>query len=697
VKNPRHLLVFSFYFLVFLVACGGKEKAPLDPACRARVDGLNREAFLERYRDIPRSLDCAREALTLVADSLPAYHDGRLRACNNLAYAFYMLDMTDSAHAYLDSVEHITQNSQLKTQNYEVEHTIAQLTRIRLLQRECRLAESYGLLHDVGDINALRRQRHRNSSNAYLYDFARMEYYITSLTLNYHYRNDAVASSSGTELTPDTRDQMQLILDRVEKDRPSFKCDYSENIALNYAIAHSYYRLAAVSADKLPNLRNAFDYICESQRIVDMPGHYCDYHQANLYQLRAFIGADTSWGDDLLRLHDSLPLLPVSVDTVLDLFRLSTDMFFDTPDPYQHLGAVVAAAEYCLRVGDTAQAEDYYAMALADTSWRDGMAPKFEAMLYDGLLNSQLSTLNPQLSYWYSRQISLLSFISKNEREDVLLQRRLESSQSRNLFYAWAAGIGATFVIILTLLVFLLRRRSVRLRRETLALQQAQRQDVERIANVETCLSVLRHDINPFLSYLQNKNLSPELRQEVLGQLLRTFDNIKNWTNLSIPSGLQFRAEHFPFDEVAASAVAQCLNPRPDTVRVVVKPSGITLWGDRLLVEILLRNLVANALQHTAEGSVTLAAEADSDDARFVHITVADTGTGMDAETLENLFRADKPLTAPTHTGHGFGLILCRYIIKLHDDNTLRGCRIWAESHPGAGTVMHLHLAALTH
>lgn len=691
-KNPLHLLVLSSFFFLLLAACGGKEKAPLDPSLRARVDGLNKEAFLNRYSDIPRSLDCGWQALTLVNDSLPGYADGRMRAFNNLAYAYYMLDMTDSAHACLDSVERLGPSGS----NAEVEHTIAQLTRIRLLQRECRLAESYGLLHDVGDISSLRRQRHRNDANAYLYDFARMEYYITSLTLNYHYRNDAVASSSGTELTPDTRDRMQLILDRVEADMPSFKCDYSEVLALNYAIAHSHYRLAAVSTDKLPALSRAFQYIEHSQRILDMPGHYCDYHQANLYQLRAFIGADTSWGDDLLRLHDSLPLLPVSVDTVLDLFHRSTDMFFDTPDPYQHLGAVVAAAEYCLRVGDTVQAEDYYAMALADTTWRDGMAPKFEAMLYDGLLRSQLSTFDFRLSTWYDRQVSLLSFISKNEREDVLLQRRLDTSQSRNRFYAWATGIGAAFVIILTILVFMLRRRSVRLRRETLALQLAKRQDVERIANVETCLSVLRHDINPFLSYLQNKNLSPALRQEVLDQLLRTFDNIKNWTNLSIPSGLQFRPSVFALEEVFESVAASCVRLDYD-VDNIFYPNTLRVKGDRQLVEILLRNLVNNALQHTHEGKVTVYAEVCPDDNRFVHIEVDDTGTGMDQDTLENLFRADKKMQASPDPsaphGTGFGLILCRYIIKLHDDNTLRGCRIWAESEPGQGSTFHCLLA----
>ena len=679
--------LFVFVIVSLMAACGGHEGSKPSPV-RARVDGLNKEAFVNRYRDISYSIECAQGALRLVGDSLPAYHNGRLRACNNLAYGYYMLDMTDSAHVYLDSVEILGASG--SAANSEVERTIAQLTRIRLLQRECRLAESYGLLHDVGDINSLRRQRHRNNANAYLYDFARMEYYITSLTLNYHYRNDAVASSSGTELTPDTRDHMQQILDRVEADRESFKCDYSEDIALNYAIAHAYYRLAAVSTDKQTNLQRAFHYIDLSQRIIDIPGHYCDYHQANLYQLRAFIGADTSWGKEI-----------ISVDTVLDLFRISTDMFFDTPDPYQHLGAVVAAAEYCLRIGDTAQAEEYYAMALDDTTWRDGMAPKFEAMLYDGLLrmtlpNFQFSIFNLQSTY--SRQIELLSFISKNEREDVLLQRRLETYQTRNRFYGWGIGIGAAFLVVLSVLVVLLRRRSQRLRRETLALQVTQRQDVERIANVETCLSVLRHDINPFLSYLQNKNLSPALRQEVLNQLLRTFDNIKNWTNLSIPSGLQFRGERFAFDGVAKAVVAESLNPHPDSVRLQVEPSGLILWGDPLLVEILLRNLVSNALRHTSQGTVTITVQREDETAcsPMAHITVSDTGTGMDSETLEGLFRADKPL--PSSSSSGFGLILCRYIIKLHDDNTRRGCSIWAESCQQTaegdphGTVMHLRL-----
>ena len=71
-----------------------------------------------------------------------------------------------------------------------------------------------------------------------------------------------------------------------------------------------------------------------------------------------------------------------------------------------------------------------------------------------------------------------------------------------------------------------------------------------------------------------------------------------------------------------------------------------------------------------------------------MEITVKDTGCGMTREQQEDLFRANRQMGE-----HGFGLILCRYIIKKHDDLTRRGCKLWVESEPGVGTVMHCLLA----
>ena len=379
----------------------------------------------------------------------------------------------------------------------------------------------------------------------------------------------------------------------------------------------------------------------------------------------------------------------------LEMFRISTDLFFLTSDPYQHLGAVVAAAEYCLQKGLFNEACDYYSLALNDTTWHDGMAPKFESMLYYGLITSGYSSSPDDNALWFENEISLLDYINQNERADLMLQDLLFRSETRNRYYSIVILLGSLSLVALIVLVLLLRHRSRVLRREKQYLQEAKRQDVERIANVETCLSVLRHDINPFLSYLTNKKLSEEMRQEVLDQLLRTFSNIKSWTNLSIPKGLQFQASVFPLNDVFDSVAASCVRLEHN-VDLVIYPTTLNINGDRQLTEILLRNLVNNALQHTTEGKVSVYAELLPEDNRFVHIEVQDTGTGMDEETIDNLFRADKKVNNPDPDaphGSGFGLILCKYIIKRHDDNTLRGCRIWAESTLGQGSTFHCLLA----
>ena len=702
--------------ILFVAGChtphsGGR----VDLRLRARVDSYNKQSFMNRYQDPQVSIRYAYDALHLLRDSLPAYHDGILRAYNNLSFGYYMLAEHDSSEAYIDSVALLASQpsglSGIKAirKNVEVEKVISQLMQIRLLQRSCRIADSYQLLYDINRSNVL-----RHNPEYYLYSYAQMEYYITSLTLNYHYRNRAVASSSGTALSSGTKKAMGDLLDEVEEARSRLRCDYAEELSLNYALAHSYYRLAAANGSDSLLLGKAYDYLADNAKILAIPGQYSIYHLANVFQLQAFIVADTNILPDTYTRHphcrnkvfylhsltdrlyptDALFTAP---EYGLSMFQVSTHLFFQTSDPYQHLGAIVAAAEYCLHIDEYQQAYDYYTMALDDTSWHDGMAPKFESMLYDGLIRMGYSDNPEENSHWYAREMELLKLIGQNESADLMLQDLLFKSETRNHYYILTIVISSVFLVLLAVLVVLLRHRSIVLRNEKQALQDAKRKDIERIANVETCLSVMRHDINPFLSYLTNKSLSPEMRQEILDQLLRTFSNIKNWTNLSIPSGLQFQPTVFPLGEVFESVAASCVRLEHD-VDLVFNPTVLSLYGDRQLVEIMLRNLVNNALQHTHKGKVAVSAGVYAGDSRFVDIEVADTGTGMDEETLDNLFRADKEVrtakdpSAPH--GTGFGLILCKYIIKRHDDNTLRGCRIWAESQPGQGSTFHCLLAA---
>lgn len=639
------------FLLIVFYGCG-KEQG-VDPLRRSRADGLNKEAFMNRYRDPQRSLQMADSALRYIRDSLPQYVDGELRAYNNKAFSYYQMSDHENANAMLDRVDKTLALRKEGMRNGEIESVIERLIRARLLQRNCQIADSYRLLYDIGRSGILER----NDDNL-LYNYAQTEYYITLLTLNFHYRNGKEAD-------------VRTLVEEVERRRGDLKVDYAQDMALNYALA---YGLQSAGESLL-----ALDYCDLNYEILNRPDgrSFCLYNYANTLQMTALA-------------LKSIPGM-VPPDSVLTIYDEARRCFFEYGDPYQMLGGVTSTARYALLIGDTAKAHEVLAQwrAMRGT-WKPFAAPKMEMGYFDVLLRSGITATPAEMRRWYMHRCELQDYIARNEEEDFALQNTLETATRRSSLMTVFAVVLGSLGVVLAVLAVLLWRNTLRLCREKRQLEEAKRRDVERIANVETCLSVMRHDISPFIGYLRNPNLSSELRSEILEQLLRTFDNIKGWTSLSIPTGLAFSASKFIMQDVFDEVSRQAISPRPG-VTLDFLPTEAVVWGDRLLVTILLRNLVNNALQHTERGSVRVesAEQRTESGERMVEIAVTDTGSGMDADQVESLFSAARP-----QGDHGFGLILCRYIVKKHDDQTRRGCKIWAESIPGDGTTMHVLLAS---
>ena len=620
-----------------------------DPRRRAVADGLNKEAFVNRYRLPDSCIAISERALQYIADSLPEYIDGILRARNNMAFAYYQLSNHEAATEQLDLIDRLIARDDAPMRNADIEAVIADLLRARLLQRACRIADSYRLLYDIDRSQTLARRR-----DHLLYNYAQTEYYITSLVLNFHYRQGKEGDISS-------------LLDEVELRRPHLRVDYAQDMALNYAIAYGYQSIGESLI--------ALDYCDRNFDLLELgPSAWCDYQYANTLQMAAF----------------ALRSMPGTVppDSVLSLYDSARVAFFAYGDPYQMLGGVTSTARYALSIGDTSKAHDVLDewMTMRGT-WTPFSAPKMELSLFDLLLRSRMASSGDEARRWYEHYAELQEYIKQGEQEDFTLQTSLFEATRRSHWLAVVAWIFAALGVALAVMVALLVQSSRHLRREKQQLQAAQRRDVERIANVETCLSVIRHDISPFISYLQKPDLSPDLRDEVLTQLTNTFDNVKSWTRLSIPTGLAFRAEKVGVQEIFDAVRSQVIRPHAG-VELLFEPSHLTLYADRQLSIILLRNITTNALQHTTQGSVTL--RATLHDEKWVELLVADTGSGMTAEQRESLFRADR---AP-QGDHGFGLLLCRYIIKKHDDLTRRGCRLWVESQENRGTTVHILLAS---
>lgn len=115
------------------------------------------------------------------------------------------------------------------------------------------------------------------------------------------------------------------------------------------------------------------------------------------------------------------------------------------------------------------------------------------------------------------------------------------------------------------------------------------------------------------------------------------------------------------------------------TVHLEVHESGgVTAFADPLSIERILMNLLANAVQHTPEGTAaTVFLEADAD---AVRISVEDHGSGMTPEALEQAFDAGwrgdlarTRSTAPLATsGAGLGLAIARGL-AVANGGTLEG------------------------
>jgi len=102
---------------------------------------------------------------------------------------------------------------------------------------------------------------------------------------------------------------------------------------------------------------------------------------------------------------------------------------------------------------------------------------------------------------------------------------------------------------------------------------------------------------------------------------------------------------------------------------------------DFLRIRQVLLNLLENALAYTpAGGRINIAANLSFG---LVEVSVSDTGEGIPAEEIDNIFerfhRVDKSRSRSTG-GSGLGLTIARYIIEEHQG------KIWARSEPGKGS-----------
>jgi len=192
-------------------------------------------------------------------------------------------------------------------------------------------------------------------------------------------------------------------------------------------------------------------------------------------------------------------------------------------------------------------------------------------------------------------------------------------------------------------------------------------------------LSVIAHDLkNPVSSVAQFADLlanKPELatKGHVINSLRESsqaavtlLDNLLYWGR-SQADALQISPSRLEMESLLkeVESLFQHMAMQKDLSFTCSSDHGIAAFADRVLMNIVLRNLVSNAIKFTPQkGSVEIRAWQDGD---TIKCSVADTGIGIKEEYLE-LFKKEGQLNSTAGTdqeiGTGLGLQLVRDLLE---------------------------------
>lgn len=232
-------------------------------------------------------------------------------------------------------------------------------------------------------------------------------------------------------------------------------------------------------------------------------------------------------------------------------------------------------------------------------------------------------------------------------------------------------------------------------RRTAAALDQARRAAEQSNRGKSRFLAVASHDLRQPLQSLAliqdmlRRGVDDPKAQELIGRFGLLLDAMSGMLNSlldinQIESGvLEVSTAAFPaadlFDRLRAEFQPLA---KAQTLELRVIPSSAILFSDPRLIEVMLRNLLANAVKYTPDkGRILLGCRPQG---TMVRIEVWDTGIGIAADQLHPIFdefhQVDNP-AGERERGFGLGLTIVREL------GQLLGHDVAVQSRPGRGSV----------
>jgi len=276
---------------------------------------------------------------------------------------------------------------------------------------------------------------------------------------------------------------------------------------------------------------------------------------------------------------------------------------------------------------------------------------------------------------------------------------------------SYILGILLLVVLILALFLFVKRKNDLKIKQEiedknkdikirNIELTE-QTKHLEEINHVKDRLfSIVSHDlkdslssIKGFIDLLKEDSISREEFYDLVPELSENADsasqllyNLLNWSKSQMQN-LEPKAELFNIQDIFKNKIS-LVEQKVEQKRIILIDESRRdfIFADRSMIEIVIQNLIMNAVKFTRVGNSITVSNSDHNGKSL--ICIEDTGVGISKENIDKLFKSGSFTTRGTSNekGTGLGLSICKELVELNNG------RIWVESTPGIGTKFYVEL-----
>jgi signal transduction histidine kinase len=379
---------------------------------------------------------------------------------------------------------------------------------------------------------------------------------------------------------------------------------------------------------------------------------------------------------------------------------------------YRGLGSVYSEK------GDYGKAEEYFKECLSIANEVRSMDLKSSCYLELSQLFEKKGQAKPAFGYFKlyksaqdtlysttkSEQLAQLQIEHLTQQRDLEIELLKQREAQQGVQMKQDELIRNVLVVIVAfftvLLITLYRSSSRRKKMNNLLIKQQHELEQQRTELVELnkvkdkFFSIISHDLrSPInnlagmsslltsgnLTWEETKALSSSIQKQ-LKHASKLLDNLLDWVLLQ-SNEIKIRKEVINLRQLVSDNLESFNDLNEKDLQLINEVDDIKVLADRNMIDLILRNLISNAIKFTDKGGYVTISNSTTNGKVIVSVT--DTGIGVPKEVKQDLFdfkaHYSRKGTA-NEKGTGLGLKLCKEFVERN------GGEIWVESEEGKGS-----------